>query len=143
MKSLSQNAQRRGSNIPMLGPDIQPQKYKSHTNRRKAIRERCLDCSASSHSEVRDCAHKDCHLYPYRTGTGKQNAKARDKAIRSYCLWCNVSRSEVVLCPVTTCPLYPFRKSEVDRLHTGTGISNNLPYRSNFQTSIIGSIPND
>jgi hypothetical protein len=49
-------------------------------------------------------------------GTGKQNAKARTKAIRKYCFFCSGDQSfEVIKCQVFTCPLYPFRKSVVDR----------------------------
>ena len=55
-------------------------------NRRKSIRKKCLDCSGFSPKEVTNCSFKDCALYPYRSGKGKQNPKARAKAIRKYCL---------------------------------------------------------
>lgn len=110
-------------------------------NRRTAIRRRCIECSAGNLAEVRDCTHTDCHLFPYRSGQGKQAPVARDKAIRSYCLWCNVSRHEVILCPVTDCPLYPFRKSEVDRPTRRTGISLNRSHTGNFKSSNHMSIP--
>ena len=65
-------------------------------NRRKAVRERCMNCSAWSPKEVENCEFgsypKDtkyyCHLYPYRSGQGKQDAKQRAIDIRKYCLWC-------------------------------------------------------
>jgi len=55
-------------------------------NRRKAMRERCMNCSAWVTKDVAECFADDCPLYPYRSGKGKQNAKARSKAIREYCL---------------------------------------------------------
>ena len=85
-------------------------------NRRKAIRERCLNCSAWSHKEVTNCTFKDCALYLFRSGQGKQNAKARAKAIRSYCLWCmNGQHGEVSKCPSTDCTLFAYRKIKIDR----------------------------
>jgi len=85
-------------------------------NRRKAIRERCLNCSAWSYKEVDNCEFTDCSLHPFRSGKGKQNATARAKAIRKYCLWCMVGqRKEVTLCPSTDCSLFPYRQHKVDR----------------------------
>ena len=85
-------------------------------NRRKAIRERCLNCSGWSHKEVTTCIFKDCPLYPFRSGQGKQNAKARSKAIHRYCLWCmNGQHGEVSKCPSTNCSLFPYRKVRTDR----------------------------
>ena len=84
-------------------------------NRRKAIRERCLNCSGWFPSEVIDCTFSDCPLFPYRTGKGNQNAKARSKAIRKYCLWCCAGRSsEVGKCTAYSCPLFIFRKGVLD-----------------------------
>ena len=34
----------------------------------KAIRAKCVDCSAGSLVEVRECVIKKCPLYPYRMG---------------------------------------------------------------------------
>ena len=34
----------------------------------KAIRKKCLECSAGSAQEVRVCPIKDCELYQYRFG---------------------------------------------------------------------------
>ena len=79
-------------------------------NRRKAIRERCLNCSGWSAREVTECRFSDCQLYPFRTGQGRQNPKARNNAIRKYCLWCmNGQRSEVAKCPSFDCSLFPYR----------------------------------
>jgi len=85
-------------------------------NRRKAIRERCINCSGWSTPEVTNCTFTDCQLYPYRSGQGKQNAKARSIAIREYCLWCGADQpNEVRKCPAILCPLFAFRLSSTDR----------------------------
>ena len=34
----------------------------------RAIRAKCIDCSAGSMQEVRECVMLDCPLYPYRLG---------------------------------------------------------------------------
>lgn len=34
----------------------------------RAIRAKCVDCSAGSMKEVRECVMLDCSLYPYRLG---------------------------------------------------------------------------
>ncbi len=83
-------------------------------NRRRAIRERCLNCAAWSYSQVRTCPHVDCPLYPFRSGEGKQDAKMRSQAIRSYCRWC-MATEQPSRCVVIDCPLYCFRKSTVER----------------------------
>ncbi len=85
-------------------------------NRRKAIRERCLNCAGWFHKEVTNCTFTGCPLYPFRSGQGKQNAKVRAKAIRNYCLWCmNGQRSEVSKCISPDCSLFPYRNSVTDR----------------------------
>ena len=85
-------------------------------NRRKSIRELCLNCCGWTSSEVRKCKHIKCALHLYRTGNGNQNAKARGKAIRAYCLECSGGKhSEVKKCPVKDCPLFAFRKNGLDR----------------------------
>jgi hypothetical protein len=84
-------------------------------NRRKAIRERCLNCSGWSYSEVENCQITDCELHPFRMGTGKQNAQNRHKAIRNHCLDCCAGiQHEVLKCPAIDCPLYAYRKSKID-----------------------------
>lgn len=85
-------------------------------NRRKAIRERCLNCAGWYNIEVSDCTFTGCPLNPFRSGRGKQNAKARSKAITNYCLWCmNGQYGEVSKCPSTDCSLFPYRKAKTDR----------------------------
>ena len=82
-------------------------------NRRRAIRERCLNCSAWSCSEIKMCPHENCGLHPFRSGQGKQDAKARAKAIRSYCSWC-MATEQPSRCVVVVCPLYCYRKTTVE-----------------------------
>lgn len=85
-------------------------------NRRKAIRERCLNCSGWSYKEVASCEFADCELFPFRSGKGRQDAKDRSKAIRAYCLWCMAGqRAEIKKCVSYDCPLFPFRNSITDR----------------------------
>jgi len=85
-------------------------------NRRKAIREKCLNCAGWCHKEVTNCTVTDCILYPFRSGQGKQNAKARAKSIRKYCLWCmNGQHGEISRCSSKDCSLFPYRKTRTDR----------------------------
>lgn len=85
-------------------------------NRRRAIRERCLNCSSWSVGEVSNCEFTTCVLYDFRSGQGKQNAKRRSRAIREYCLWCVVgSISEVSNCPSPDCSLFAYRNSALDK----------------------------
>lgn len=42
----------------------------------KAIRQKCLECSAWSQAEVRLCPAKDCALYPFRMGKARSGRKA-------------------------------------------------------------------
>ena len=85
-------------------------------NRRKAIRERCLNCAGWSHNDVKNCEFQDCDLYPFRFGTERQNAQKRHSAIRNYCLhYCCVgNKHELYKCPSTDCSLYAYRKSYTD-----------------------------
>jgi hypothetical protein len=82
--------------------------------RRKAIRERCLNCSAWSPKEVETCELNDCPLYAFRMSQGKQNAKARSKALVAYCRWC-MGGHRPSGCVATCCPLYSYRKGRVER----------------------------
>ena len=92
-----------------------------NTNRRKAIRERCLNCSGWVLKEVSSCDFVDCFLYPFRSGKGKQNPKTREKAIRGYCRWCMCGqRAEVSKCVSQDCPLFPYRMNGIDRGHIET-----------------------
>jgi len=83
-------------------------------NRRRAIRERCLNCTAWSPKEVANCTFEDCPLHPFRTAQGQQVAKDRAKAIRSYCSSC-ISTEQPSRCLVIDCPLYCYRKTTVER----------------------------
>jgi hypothetical protein len=85
-------------------------------NRRRAVRERCLNCSCWIPKEVQHCVFQDCPLFEYRTGKGKQNAKARDKAIKAYCLWCMAGqRTEIAKCVSVHCALFCFRRGKVEK----------------------------
>ncbi len=83
-------------------------------NRRRAIRERCLNCGAWSFAEANECRMVDCQLYPFRSGKGRQDAKARAKAIRDYCSWC-MSTERAGRCVIMDCPLFCYRKSTLER----------------------------
>ena len=84
-------------------------------NRKKAIRERCLNCSCWKAVEVERCQIIDCLLYKYRMNGSNQNSKERNRDLRKYCLeCCNESYSEVNNCTSLDCPLYAFRQSKVD-----------------------------
>lgn len=127
MTDLNQSA-------PIPGAGVLHHKPRVHLNRRRAIRERCLDCSACSTKDVQHCTMIDCALYTFRTGKGRQSPISRNKAIRSYCLWCCGDQpGEVRLCPTSSCPLYSFRgvtektnqnASVFQKNATGMGISN-------------------
>jgi hypothetical protein len=45
----------------------------------KAIRTKCLDCSGSMPSEVRDCLVRNCPLYPFRMGTNLWRAPVTEE----------------------------------------------------------------
>jgi len=85
-------------------------------NRRRAIRERRLNCAGWAYKEVAGCEFEDCQLYAFRIGSGKQNAKQRNKAIKAYCLWCMSGHvSEIRKCTSPDCSLFPYRNSNTDR----------------------------
>ena len=85
-------------------------------NRRRAIRERCMNCSAWVAPDVVNCEMRDCQLFNYRMGTEKQDAKARAKAILGYCSWCSPENElEKSKCVSFDCPLWAYRKSSVDK----------------------------
>lgn len=87
-----------------------------NTNRRKSIRERCMNCSGWSYKEISECEFSDCPLFDFRLGAGKQNSKQRSISIRKYCLWCMAGRpAEVGKCTTNDCPLFPYRQTKVDR----------------------------
>ena len=80
-------------------------------NRRRAVREKCLNCSVWSPREVAECIFDDCPLYPFRSGQGRQDAKARAKAIREFCSQC-MAGYRPSDCVVSHCPLFCYRKSK-------------------------------
>ena len=41
----------------------------------KVIREKCLDCCAGQHCEVRKCHIKECPLWPYRMGKNPYHSR--------------------------------------------------------------------
>ena len=41
----------------------------------KAIRQKCIVCSAGSLKDVRECTVTNCPLYPYRMGKNSYNSK--------------------------------------------------------------------
>ena len=85
-------------------------------NRRKAIHERCLNCSTWHPRNVTECEFSDCSLFPFRSGNGKQNPKKRKQAIKSYCLWCMAGQSsEISKCVSVNCPLFAYRLKRIDR----------------------------
>jgi hypothetical protein len=85
-------------------------------NRRRAVREKCLNCSCWSAKEVTDCKFKDCPLYPFREGRGRQAAKDRSKAIRAYCVWCMAGeKAEVGKCVSRHCALFTFRRGKAEK----------------------------
>ena len=88
----------------------------NNLNRRKAIHEKCLNCTGWIPSEVKNCSHKDCLLYSFRAGKGSQNTTARKKSIRNYCLDCmNEQVGEVSKCPSSNCPLFAYRKGDLEK----------------------------
>lgn len=48
----------------------------------RAIRLKCLDCSAGSAQEVRECNFTDCPLYYYRSGHNPKRKGVGDKNIK-------------------------------------------------------------
>ena len=86
-------------------------------NRRKAIAERCLNCSGFIPSERANCEMTDCELFPFRMGTGKHDADLRNRQIRAYCRDnCMCGNSWLVAnCTAPDCPLYPYRMCNIDR----------------------------
>ena len=93
--------------------------------RARAIRMKCLDCSAYVPGEVKNCKCNPCPLWPYRTGRTPDPEKladwqrkhdagekkhTRSRAIRKSCLECmNQMPNEVRLCVLEDCPHWPYR----------------------------------
>jgi hypothetical protein len=88
-----------------------------YLNRRRAIRERCLNCVSWQTQRVIDCKLDKCPLHTYREGKGKHDSKARSKAIKAYCLWCmNRRKGDVTKCKSMHCSLYIFRNGRSSRV---------------------------
>jgi len=48
----------------------------------KAVRAKCLECSSSQPSEVRNCLMPECALYPYRFGKNpKRSGKGKKNGV--------------------------------------------------------------
>jgi hypothetical protein len=93
----------------------------------RAIRARCLHCVGNEWGEVRNCTatEKDCHLWPYRMGAGRDGSRpfrrrSRLKTIRDECMHCmggcvrapgvhNPAAGLVRECDAFHCPLWPWR----------------------------------
>lgn len=86
-------------------------------NRRRAIKENCFNCSGYSRKGRENCWAVDCQLYLYRTGQGKQDSKARNKAIRTHCRdhCMDGHPSYVTKCPARDCPLFAYRMNKIDQ----------------------------
>jgi hypothetical protein len=111
-------------------------------NRRKAIHEKCLNCSCWSSSEVTGCKFSDCLLWQYRTGRVKQNPKKRQQAVRSYCIWCmNGQTGEVSKCPSKNCPLFHFRGKGKEKAKNAALNPGFVHLEGVFKTDIGQGIP--
>jgi hypothetical protein len=56
--------------------------HKDRHSALKAIKRKCLDCSGSSKSEVRNCALTDCALHPFRHGKNPNRTYSPDERAR-------------------------------------------------------------
>jgi len=54
---------------------------KKKLSRKKAIKDKCLDCSGGMRKEVKECCLIDCPLYPFRVGSLD---KDYEKKLREY-----------------------------------------------------------
>jgi hypothetical protein len=108
-------------------------------NRRRAIREKCLNCSGWSLKEVEECSFKDtCSLFAYRMGRGKQNAKARNQAVSSYCTWCMAGNVyEVKRCTAPHCAFFVFRGSKADAPQKCPSLSKNAHIEVSFEANSL------
>lgn len=111
-----------------------------YLNRRLAIKSKCLDCSGFEFAEMRNCHHKDCSLWQFRTGKGPQNPVNRDKAIKAYCMWCTLDQShEITNCTSVNCPLFIFRgytlpeKNALDKDTSSKSTTGELPDDLSFK----------
>lgn len=64
----------------------------------KAIRLKCLECSAGNVTVVKNCIIKDCYLFPYRFGTNPKR-KGVSGGLDNF-LGTGVSRSKTAKSPI-------------------------------------------
>lgn len=119
-----------------------------YLNRRTAIKFKCLDCSGFEFAEMRNCEHKDCSLWQFRTGKGEQDPVNRNRAIKSYCMWCTLDQPyEISNCPSDNCPLFIFRgytlpeKNGLDKDSCTKNTTSELPDDLSFK--VDSKIPED
>lgn len=109
-------------------------------NRRSAIRAKCMDCSGFDFSDVLNCHCKDCQLYDFRMGKGKQDARTRSKSIKAYCMWCMLDNiKEIARCTSVNCPLFNFRGGLIEKTSPGHDLEGKLlqkvsEYHSNIDS---------
>lgn len=60
-------------------------------SRLKAIKEKCLDCSAYIYKEVKNCKYHDCQLYNFRFG---RNPKLKGKGNKAANIQNNINKHE-------------------------------------------------
>ena len=68
--------------------------YSKGGTRVKAIERYCLDCSGHCISEVKNCKHITCPLYPFRQGKNpNRKASPEQREIKAARLKANIERS--------------------------------------------------
>ncbi len=99
-------------NLPDLKGQAEP-KSQGEPKTLKAIRRFCLDCQGGLSLSVRECADKECALYPWRLPDAENVHPEHGRAVRGmrrYCFACAESRSEIRRCNAgESCPLWPYR----------------------------------
>lgn len=89
---------------PILQPDGSVKS--KPMNIRRAIKERCFNCSGWSKQDVRACTHENCPLHRFRLGTTKGiTSRERNHAVSEYCRWC-FNGSRISQCSAENCPLW-------------------------------------
>ena len=73
----------------------------------KAIRAKCLDCSAGQRAEVRLCPVTDCPLYPLRMGRNPNRRRVVDKESAD-----SKRRDESLVEPAVSAPERAFRDGQ-------------------------------
>ena len=77
-------------------------------NPKDAIRAYCLECTAGSVKEVKNCTSTNCPLYLLRMGK-KRAGSTRLKAIRQFCVDCQGGRTAANGCTTFDCELHNYR----------------------------------